>query len=69
MTTETKPKMNKGFAVMDKSVQQQIASRGGKAAHASGKAHKWDSAEAAAAGKKGAKTRWDNLQLKKANNQ
>lgn len=33
--------------------RRQIASKGGKAAHAKGAAHTWDSKEAAAAGRKG----------------
>ena len=42
-----------GFAAMDPQMQRQIASQGGKAAHAKGKAHKYDSAEARIAGRKG----------------
>ena len=44
---------SRGFASMDKERQREIASRGGKAAHAQGKAHTWSSAEARIAGKKG----------------
>lgn len=33
--------------------QREIAKAGGKAAHAKGTAHQWDSTEAAAAGRKG----------------
>jgi hypothetical protein len=43
----------KGFASMDKAKQREIARKGGKAAHASGGAHEWDSAEAREAGRKG----------------
>lgn len=43
----------RGFASMDDDKQRQIASEGGKAAHASGNAHEFDSEEAREAGKKG----------------
>lgn len=46
-------KQKKGFAVMDKRVVSDIASKGGRAAHAKGTAHQWTVAEARAAGKKG----------------
>lgn len=38
---------------MEPEQQRRIASKGGKAAHQSGHAHEWDSAEAAEAGRKG----------------
>jgi general stress protein YciG len=44
---------NRGFASMDDDKQRDIASQGGKAAHASGNAHEFSSAEAAEAGRKG----------------
>ncbi|EIJ47434.1 general stress protein [Herbaspirillum sp. GW103] len=44
---------NRGFAAMDKEKQRQIASMGGKAAHAKGAAHEFSSAEAREAGRKG----------------
>jgi uncharacterized protein len=44
---------NRGFASMDPEKQREIASKGGKAAHESGKAHEFDSNEAREAGKKG----------------
>ena len=44
---------NRGFASMDPEKQREIASEGGKAAHASGNAHEFDSREAAEAGRKG----------------
>jgi general stress protein YciG len=50
-STESK----RGFAAMDEEKQREIASKGGKAAHASGHAHEFDSAEAAEAGRKGGK--------------
>jgi uncharacterized protein len=43
----------RGFAAMDPEKQRRIASLGGKTAHKEGRAHKWDSVEAAAAGRKG----------------
>jgi general stress protein YciG len=42
----------RGFASMDPDRQREIASSGGKAAHASGNAHEFDSSEAREAGKK-----------------
>ena len=42
----------RGFASMDPERQREIASQGGKAAHQSGNAHEFDSAEGRAAGKK-----------------
>jgi general stress protein YciG len=46
-------KSNRGFAGMDAEKQRQIASKGGKAAHAKGTAHKFTPAEAREAGRKG----------------
>lgn len=43
----------RGFAGMDAAKQREIASKGGRAAHASGNAHQWTSEEARKAGKKG----------------
>ena len=48
---------NQGFASMSKDKQREIASKGGKAAHAQGTAHEWDSSEAAAAGRRGGKSK------------
>jgi general stress protein YciG len=42
----------RGFAAMDQQRQREIASMGGKSAHASGHAHEFTSEEARAAGKK-----------------
>lgn len=42
-----------GFASMDPARQRDIASKGGKAAHAKGTAHQWTSEEAKNAGRKG----------------
>ena len=44
---------NRGFASMDGGKQREIASKGGKAAHAKGTAHEFDSDEARNAGRKG----------------
>lgn len=43
----------RGFASMSKERQREIASKGGKSAHARGTAHQWTSEEAAEAGRKG----------------
>ena len=45
--------LRRGFACMDGEKQREIASKGGKAAHAKGTAHEWDSNEARMAGRKG----------------
>lgn len=44
---------NRGFAAMDPAKQKEIASKGGKAAHAKGTAHEFTPDEARVAGKKG----------------
>ena len=44
---------NRGFASMDASRQREIASKGGRAAHAKGTAHEWTPDEARVAGRKG----------------
>jgi uncharacterized protein len=49
----TRARSNRGFASMDRSKQREIASKGGKAAHAKGTAHEFDSGEAREAGRKG----------------
>lgn len=46
-------KSARGFASMDPSKQKEIASKGGRAAHAKGTAHEFDAGEARAAGRKG----------------
>jgi len=45
--------VRRGFASMDESKQKEIASKGGRAAHAKGTAHEWSSSEAREAGRKG----------------
>lgn len=46
-------KERRGFASMSKAKQREIASKGGRAAHAKGTAHEWTPDEAREAGKKG----------------
>jgi uncharacterized protein len=46
-------KSKRGFASMDANRQKEIASKGGRAAHAKGTAHEWTSDEARVAGRKG----------------
>ena len=46
-------KSRRGFASMDPARQREIASRGGRAAHAKGTAHEWSADEARSAGRKG----------------
>ena len=48
-----KPKARRGFASMSAEKQKEIASKGGRAAHAKGTAHEWSSGEARDAGRKG----------------
>lgn len=45
----------RGFASMDIDLQRQIASKGGKAAHAQGRGHEFTREEARAAGRLGGK--------------
>lgn len=52
-TVPKKGTSNRGFASMDAQKQREIASKGGKAAHASGHAHEFTSEEAREAGRKG----------------
>ena len=55
--TQMQPQMSdtsrRGFASMDKEKQREIASKGGKAAHAKGPAHEFTPEEAREAGRKG----------------
>ena len=48
-----RPKQRRGFAAMDANKQKEIASKGGKASHALGTGHEWNSDAARAAGRKG----------------
>jgi general stress protein YciG len=49
----SRTRSNRGFASMDRDKQREIASKGGRAAHAKGTAHEFDSGEAREAGRKG----------------
>lgn len=51
---------SQGFAAMDDDEQRRIASEGGKAAHAKGTAHEFDSEEAKKAGRKGGQATGNN---------
>ena len=47
----SRTRSNRGFASMDRDKQKEIASKGGRAAHAKGTAHEFDSGEAREAGR------------------
>jgi len=51
---DEKPK--RGFASLSPEQRREIASKGGKAAHAKGTAHQWTPFEASLAGQKGGKS-------------
>lgn len=51
-STKTLKRDGRGFAGMDPARQREIASQGGRAAHASGNAHQFTTEEARAAGSK-----------------
>ena len=53
MKSKQYPHGPRGLASMDAETRRRIASKGGKAAHALGRAHEWTSKEAAEAGRKG----------------
>lgn len=53
VVSEEPPKQRRGFALFSASRRIQVASMGGKAAHARGRAHKFTPDEARVAGKKG----------------
>jgi len=57
MSQQTKGKSKRGFASMSKERQREIASRGGKTAHARGKAHVFTSQEAVKAAKLASQSR------------
>lgn len=54
----TSGRSRRGFASMDPETRRQIARQGGRAAHASGHAHEFDSEEAREAGRRGGRARW-----------
>jgi len=51
--TSPERKERRGFASMSPERQKEIASKGGRAAHAKGTAHEWTPDEARTAGRKG----------------
>lgn len=53
MADRAEGKSKRGFASMDRERQKEIASKGGRAAHAKGTAHEFNSDEARQAGRKG----------------
>jgi len=53
VATEERRPRRRGFAAMDRDRVKEIASKGGKAAHAAGTAHQFSSDEARNAGRKG----------------
>ena len=53
MQSTTSNRRPRGFAAMDRKRVSEIASKGGKAAHAAGTAHEFTSDEARDAGRKG----------------
>jgi uncharacterized protein len=59
-------KKRQGFACLSAEVRKAISSKGGKAAHAMGKAHCFTSEEAQKAGRIGGKISHANLAAKKA---
>lgn len=50
--TNQPTRQRRGFAAMKPEVRREIASKGGRAAHASGRAHQFTPEEARAAGRK-----------------
>jgi general stress protein YciG len=50
---QPRQKQRRGFAAMDPAKQKEIASKGGKASHALGTGHEWNSETAREAGRKG----------------
>lgn len=48
-----RPRGRRGFAAMDPETQRRIASEGGRASHQSGRGHRFSTAEARDAGRKG----------------
>jgi general stress protein YciG len=56
MAEESRKKRLRGFAAMDAARQREIASKGGRAAHEKGTAHRFTAEEARVAGRKGGET-------------
>ncbi len=57
---EAETRRGRGFASMNPERQREIARKGGRAAHASGRAHEFSPEEAREAGRKGGRTRAAN---------
>ena len=53
MAEESQNRRQRGFAAMDAARQREIASKGGRAAHQKGTAHRFTTEEARVAGRKG----------------
>ena len=62
----TRPRAKRGFAVMDPTRVREIASMGGRTAHANGRAHEFTSEEAREAGRKGGQARSESNRSKSA---
>jgi general stress protein YciG len=65
----TRQSKGRGFAAMNPEQQREIASEGGRAAHASGHAHEFTSEEARAAGRKGGEARSHNAQSRSSSSE
>lgn len=70
MTTKTKTgetkRRGRGFGAMAPERRQELASKGGKAAHANGTAHEWGIDEARVAGRKGAAASHATMRARRA---
>lgn len=64
--TDPQQKERRGFASLTVAQRRKVASQGGRRAHELGVAHKWTSAEASEAGRKGGKLRQHNDRIRKA---
>lgn len=53
IAVETESKRPRGFAILDAEKRREISSKGGKAAHAAGTAHEFNTESARKAGRKG----------------
>lgn len=63
---EKPAKKKRGFAAMDPAKQAEVASKGGKAAHAKGTAHQFTSETAREAGRKGGQKAQENKTKREA---
>jgi uncharacterized protein len=65
---DTKPtKQKRGFALLDRKLVAEIASKGGKAVHAAGTAHQFTQEEARNAGRLGGRATHNKKRANKAN--